>query len=202
MTSASRCIAPGCPGRCGGSRRKMSGSPLALNAHVSRDAPPVSLRSAAISTGAPSTGASTAARPSDTDAGADRDVIDDLVEILRQPRALAAVDRPAGHALGEAGDQPLTTVAQRDARRHLAVQLVLVVVGGDDDVAALHEPLVVVLRRELHVAHLDHAAVAVAIHVEHPAVDVAELGVVLVAAQRACETEPAVEACGDPAVPP
>src|SRR4051794_41857162 len=118
MTSASRCIAPGCPGRCGGSRRKMSGSPLAVNDHVSRDAPPVSLPSAAISTGAPSAGASAAARPSDTDAGADRDVIDDLVEILRQPRAFAAVDRPAGQALGEAGDPAPPPGGPRGARRN------------------------------------------------------------------------------------
>src|SRR5829696_3431163 len=125
----------------------MRASPLAVNDHVSRDAPPVSLRSPAISTGAPTTGASAAARPSDTDAGPDGDVIDHLVEVLRQSRAFAVADRPAGHALGEARDHAFTPVPQRDARRHLAVQHVLVVVGGDDDVAALHEPVVVVLRR-------------------------------------------------------
>src|SRR4051812_7986220 len=202
ITSASRRIVPGWPGRFGGARRRISSSPHAGNDQVSRDAPPVSLRGAVTSTGAPSTGASAVASPSETDGGADGDVIDDLVEVLRQARAVAVVAGPAGHALSEARDHAVATVAQRDARRHLAVQLVRVVVGGDDDVAPAHVPLVVVVGRELHVAHLHHAAVSVAVEVEHPAVDVAQVWIVLVTAHRARQTEATAEAGGDPAVPP
>ena len=61
IASASRRMTPGALGRPGGSRRRMSSSPLAVNAHVSRDAPPVRRRSPLISTGAPSTGATAAA---------------------------------------------------------------------------------------------------------------------------------------------
>ena len=45
-------IEPGSPGRPGGSRRRISARPSAVNDHVSRDAPPVSRCSPSISTGA------------------------------------------------------------------------------------------------------------------------------------------------------
>ena len=51
IASASRRMTPGGAGRPGGSRRRMSSSPSAVNDHVSRDAPPVSRCSPPISTG-------------------------------------------------------------------------------------------------------------------------------------------------------
>ena len=47
---------PARPGRPGGSRRRIRSSPLAVNDHVSRDAPPVRRRSSAMLTGAPEHG--------------------------------------------------------------------------------------------------------------------------------------------------
>ena len=124
------------PGRPGGSRRRMSGSAVRgerprLAGRAAAQLPQIS-----ISTGAPERRVERGREPSDTDAGPDGDVIDDLVEILRQPRARAVRRRPAGHALGDARHHAVAPVAQRDVRPHVAVDLVHVVVGRDDDVAA------------------------------------------------------------------
>src|SRR4051812_31659933 len=113
MASASSRAAPGAAGRPGGSRRRMRSRPFAVNDHVSRDAPPLSRCTSPISTG-PMTGWRAAARSSDTDVGADRGVIDDLVEVLGQARALDAVVPPLRHALRDARDHVVAAVAQRN----------------------------------------------------------------------------------------
>ena len=94
----------GAPGRPGGSRRRMSSSPSAVNAHVSREAPPGEALRARRSRPARRTRARARRRAPQMPAlDSDGEVIDDLVEVLGQTRALAVAARPAGHAFGEAG---------------------------------------------------------------------------------------------------
>src|SRR6185312_6910559 len=110
----------------GGSRRRTRSRPSARKAQVSRDAPPESrIRSSMRS--APSS----RARPSDSNGRAYRAVVDDLVQVLAQTPALQGAATPAGHALGDPGDQALAPVAQRDVGPHVPVHFVGGVLGGD-----------------------------------------------------------------------
>src|SRR4051812_25781046 len=64
----------------------------------------------------PSATASTPA--SDPNLCPHRRVVDDLVEVLRQAGALEILVLPLRHALGDARDHAVTTVAQRDVGPH------------------------------------------------------------------------------------
>ena len=174
----------------------------AVNDHVSRDAPPLSRRRSVISTGGRGRGCERGRRarqmPTVVPTGTSSTIWSRYSD---EPGAVEVVAAPAGHALGDARDHAVAAVAQRDVRPHVAVHLVGVVVGGDDDAvlrtgtSRRRSRSVSSTSRDLH-----PAVVAVAL-------DVVQEAVLRVADRRrrraSVHAKPRrAEVDGEPAVPP
>src|SRR6185436_10184484 len=106
-----------CPGGSLRSTRCSTAAPArtAVKSQISREAPPGSRRRPSTLTGTPSSRPTNAARPAASSA--------DVVEILRPAEAHAVAPPPLRQALGDARDDTVPPVSERDHRQHAARDL-------------------------------------------------------------------------------